>query len=81
MPDVEGRRTDDTRMMIKTLAWYLYRGYPLEVHEPPVRGSKGPSRGSRRDISFHVGDPRAFDNIRWELIRAELRKPRPSQGR
>ena len=77
MPDVEGRRTDDTRMVIKTLAWYLHRGYPLEGHEPPVRGSKGPSRDSRRDISFTIQDPRAFDAIRWELIKAELRKPRP----
>jgi hypothetical protein len=48
------------------------------VHEPPVRGSK--SRDSRRDISFHIGDPRTFDNIRWELIKAELRKPKPQQG-
>ena len=52
MPNEEGRRTDDTRMVIKALAWYLHRGYPLEVHEPMVRGSKGPSRDSRRALHF-----------------------------
>ena len=28
----------------------------------------------RRDISFHIGDPQAFDNIGWELIKGELRR-------
>jgi hypothetical protein len=77
MPNEEGRRTDDTRMLIKTLAFYVHRGYPLEWHEPPVRGSKGTAHDSRRDISFTVQDPRAFDAIRWELIKAELRRPPP----
>jgi hypothetical protein len=74
MPNEEGRRTDDARMTIKALAWYLHRGYPLDVHEPPVRGAKGPSRDARRSITFTVSDPRAFDAVRWELIKAELRK-------
>jgi hypothetical protein len=38
MPNDEGRRTDDTRMLIRTLAYYLHRGFPLTVREPPVRG-------------------------------------------
>ena len=29
--DEEGRRTDVTRIVITALAWYLHRGYPLEV--------------------------------------------------
>jgi hypothetical protein len=40
MPNEEGQRTDDTRMVIRTLAWYLHRGYPLEVHEPQCAGAK-----------------------------------------
>ena len=28
-------------MVIKTLAWYQHRGYPLEVHEPPGLGLAG----------------------------------------
>ena len=70
----EGRRNDDPRMTIKALAWYLHRGNPLEVHEPMVRGSKGPSRDSRRSITFTVGAPGTFDAIRWELIKEQLRK-------
>ena len=57
MPNEEGRRTDDTRMVIKALAWYLHRGYPLKVHEPMVRGSEGPSRDSLREISFTIQGP------------------------
>ena len=74
MPTRKAGRTDDVRVTIKALAWYMHRGHPLEVHEPPVRGSKGPSRDSRRSITFTVGDPQTFDNIRWELIKAELRR-------
>lgn len=61
-------------MTIKALAWYLHRGHPLEVHEPPVRGGKGTSHDARRSIAFTVGDPRTFDAIRWQLIKAQLRK-------
>jgi hypothetical protein len=55
MPNEEGRHNDDPKMTIKALAWYLHRGYPLKVYEPPVRGTKGPSRDSRRDISSTPG--------------------------
>lgn len=74
VPNEEGRSNDDPRMTIKALAWYLHRGYPLDVHEPPVRGAKGPARDSRRSITFTVGDPRTFDAIRWDLIKEQLRK-------
>ena len=62
MSNEEGRRTDDVRMLIKTLAFYVHRGYPLS-------------------ISFTIQDPRAFDAIRWELIKVELRTPRLAEGR
>jgi hypothetical protein len=77
MSNEEGRSTDDVRMLIKTLAHYVARGYPLDFYEPPVRGSKGPSRDSRRSIGFTVGNPQVFDNIRWELIKQALRSRQP----
>jgi hypothetical protein len=56
------------------------RGYPLTVYEPPVR-EQGTVEGLAVRHSFTALDPRTFDNIRWELIKAELCKPRPPDER
>lgn len=37
----DGRTANDPRLRIKTLAWQVHRGYPLDVLEPPVRGPRG----------------------------------------
>ena len=56
-------------LLIKTLAFYVHRGHELEVHEPPVRGRKGPAHGVVRHIGIRVLNPRVFDAIRWELMK------------
>ena len=63
---------DETKLLIKTLAWYVHRGYPLEASEPPLRGRKGPARDTRSPLGFTVLNPQAFDAIRWELMKAML---------
>jgi hypothetical protein len=65
MPNEEGRRTEDVPVLIKTLAFYVQRDYPLEWHEAPVRGGIGTADDSRRSISFTIQDRRAFDAVRW----------------
>lgn len=63
----------DQRLLIKTLAYYLHRGFPLETFEPPLRGRKtGPANEGPRTVGFRVLNPRAFDAIRWELMKREL---------
>ncbi len=64
---------DEHRLLIKTLAWYVHRGYELEVHEPPLRGRKGPAHDTVRPIGIKVLNTRAFDAIRWELMKRDLR--------
>jgi hypothetical protein len=63
MPNKEGRRTDDTRMLITTLAYYLHRGYSLDVQEPPVRGSERASGEARR----------SDDAIRYRTVKSSVR--------
>ena len=63
---------DEHRLLIKTLAWYVYRGYALEVVEPPVRGRKRPAHDAVRHIGIKIVNPRAFDAIRWELMKRTL---------
>ncbi len=45
------------RLLIKTLAFYLHRGYALEVHEPPIRGRKGPAHDTVRTIGIRLLNP------------------------
>lgn len=63
---------DEHRLLIKTIASYVHRGFELEVFESPVRGRKGPSRDTVRHIGIKVLTPRAFDAIRWELMKRTL---------
>ena len=73
-PDSSLGRMDDSehRLLIKTLAFYVHRGFELEVVEPPVRGRKGPAHDAVRPIGIKVMNPRAFDAIRWELMKRTL---------
>ncbi len=66
----------EVRLLIQTLAHYVHRGHQLEVHEPPVRGRKGPAHDTVRPIGIKVLNPRAFDAIRWELMNRTLSGPR-----
>ncbi len=62
----------EVRLLIKTLAYYVHRGHGLEVHEPPIRGRKGPAHDTVRNIGIRVLNPRVFDAIRWELLKKGL---------
>jgi len=60
----------DEYLLIQTLAWYIARGYPVTAREPPMRGYKrAPANEARREIGFTIHEMRAFDAIRWELIK------------
>ena len=46
--------------------------------------SRCPQRGAVTRLAaldhVHGRQPQTFDNIRWELIKVELRRPRPTKG-
>jgi hypothetical protein len=68
---------EDARLFVATLARYMLDGHALEVHEPPIRGRKGPAREVARPVQLVIHNARAFDAIRWALMRSMLARRGP----